>query len=212
MTNQMSIKSAYDCWSNTYDLDRNLTRDLDREVTKEVFSEQRFENILELGCGTGKNTLWLAEISESVHALDFSEGMIQQARQKLNAKNVEFGVADITLAWPSKTESHDLIVCNLILEHIENLSPIFSEAYRCLQQGGRFYISELHPFRQYRGGRASFQHEGQVTEVAAFVHHVSDFLQLAAKAGLVLESFNEYWHPEDEGKPPRLAAFLFKKA
>ncbi|MGH8110243.1 MAG: class I SAM-dependent methyltransferase [Arenimonas sp.] len=207
----MNIQSAYDSWSVTYDQDRNLTRDLDQITMRNAFANQRFKNTLELGCGTGKNTLLLAEISEAVHALDFSEGMIEQARQKLNAKNVEFARADLTKSWPSKNDSHDLIVCNLVLEHIEGLSHIFKEAFRSLQKGGRFFISELHPFRQYQGGRARFQQDGLVTEVQAYIHHVSEFLQAAAANNLVLESFNEYWHSEDEGKPPRLAVFSFKK-
>ncbi len=207
----MDIKSAYDLWCSTYDLDSNLTRDLDQAMTKVAFIGRRFGNILELGCGTGKNTALLAEISKKVHALDFSEGMIAQAKQKLDASNVEFSQADLTKHWPSKNDGHDLIICNLVLEHIEDLSHIFKEAFRSLRKGGSFYISELHPFRQYQGGRAHFQRDLQVTEVPAFVHHVSEFLQAAAANNLVLESFNEYWHAEDQGKPPRLAVFMFKK-
>lgn len=99
----MNIQSTYDIWSTTYDQDRNLTRDLDQAMTKQTLADRRFENILELGCGTGKNTVLLAEIAKTIHALDFSEGMIEQARQKLNASNVEFAQADLTKPWPPKT-------------------------------------------------------------------------------------------------------------
>ena len=207
----MNIQSAYDAWSSTYDQDRNLTRDLDQVMTRDAFANLQFKNALELGCGTGKNTLLLAEISETVLAMDFSEGMIEQAKQKLAASHVEFTRADLTKPWPSKNDSHDLIVCNLVLEHIEDLSHIFNEAFRSLQKGGRFYISELHPFRQYQGSKARYEQDGRVIEVNAFVHHVSEFLRAAATNNLGLESFNEYWHPEDQGKPPRLAVFMFKK-
>jgi len=207
----MKIQSAYDSWSSTYDHDRNLTRDLDQITTRNAFTNQIFHNILELGCGTGKNTTLLAEISDAVHGFDFSEGMIQQARQKLNANNVEFECTDLSKPWPAKNDNYDLIICNLVLEHIEDLSHIFKEAFRSLQKGGRFYISELHPFRQYQGGKANFQRDGQVTEIPAFVHHVSEFLRAAVASNLVLESFNECWHPEDHGKAPRLAVFVFKK-
>lgn len=208
----MKIQTAYNDWSSTYDEDRNLTRDLDQITMHAALASQQFQNVLELGCGTGKNTLWLAEISEAVHALDFSVGMIEQARRKITAMNVVFNVADLTAPWPTQSDSHDLIVCNLVLEHIEDLSHIFKEAYRSLREGGGFYISELHPFRQYQGGKARFQREEQVTEVQAYVHHVSEFLQEAATNNLTLQSFNEYWHSEDQNKPPRLAVFEFKKA
>jgi len=134
----MSIQSACDHWSSTYDHDRNLTRDLDQVTTRKVFADTRYRNSLELGCGTGKNTVLLAEISDAVHAIDFSEGMIERARQKVDTGKVQFSVADLTQVWPIKNDSHDLIVCNLILEHIEDLAFIFRQAFRGLKSGGTF--------------------------------------------------------------------------
>jgi ubiquinone/menaquinone biosynthesis C-methylase UbiE len=207
----VNIQTAYDSWSSTYDQDKNLTRDLDQTITRSALSLRKFKNTLELGCGTGKNTVLLSEISETVLALDFSEGMIEQARQKLSKANIDFRVADLTKPWPSQNESCDLLVCNLVLEHIEDLSPIFKEAVRSLKKGGAFYISELHPFRQYQGGKARFERNEELIEVRAYVHHVSDFLQAAVGNGLSLKAFNEYWHLDDQGKPPRLAVFTFEK-
>lgn len=207
----MSIQSDYDCWSSTYDQDRNLTRDLDQTMTEQSLSNRRFENILELGCGTGKNTMLFSGIAKREVALDFSQGMIGLARQKANGNNIDFSIADLAQLWPTKNDDHDLIVGNLVLEHIEDLSHVFREVFRSLKKGGHFYISELHPFRQYQGGKARFQRGEHTTEVPAYVHHVSEFLMAAAANNLVLESFNEYWHSEDMGKSPRLAVFMFKK-
>lgn len=207
----MSIQTAYNQWSHSYDQDRNLTRDLDQAVTRQLLSQQKFENTLELGCGTGKNTALLAEISNAVHALDFSEGMLQQARQKLKQPHIRFDIADVSKPWPVSDASYDLIVCNLVLEHIEDLVPVFQQANDCLRAGGQFYVSELHPFRQYQGSKARYQQSEQTIEVDAYVHHASDFLQAARQQNLSLVNFHEHWHAEDAGKPPRLATFLFKK-
>ncbi len=207
----MDIQAAYDSWSSSYDHDRNLTRDLDQATTRKFFADTRYRNILELGCGTGKNTVLLAEISDAVTALDFSKGMIEQARLKITTDNVALSVADLTQQWPTHSDTYDLIVCNLVLEHVQDLGFIFSEAFRSLQKGGHFYVSELHPFRQYLGGKANFQRGDKITEVKAHIHHVSEFLQLAANNGLSLQSFNEHWHQDDHGKPPRLAVFMFTK-
>jgi len=152
----MSIQNAYNEWSETYDVDENLTRDLDQKVTKDSLADLHFDSVLELGCGTGKNTVFLAQIGARVQALDFSEGMIEKAREKVKAEHVKFSVADLTQKWPCKDKSYDLIVCNLVLEHIEGLAFIFSEAARVLVQEGRFLINELHPFRQYEGRKARF--------------------------------------------------------
>jgi malonyl-CoA O-methyltransferase len=107
--------------------------------------------------------------------------------------------------------AYDLIVCNLVLEHLEDLRFVFSQAARVLQAQGRFLINELHPFRQYEGKKAMFDRGGEVTEIPAFVHHISDFVNAAANHGLRLVKLKEYWHAQDQGKPPRLVSFLFEK-
>ncbi len=152
----MNIREAYTQWSATYDNDHNLTRDLDQVVTRDMLGHARYTSVLELGCGTGKNTALLAQLAAHVHALDFSEGMISQAQAKLSGANVTFSVADLTEPWPCADHSVELIVCNLVLEHIADLSFIFAEAGRTLIAGGRFFVCELHPFKQYQGSRASF--------------------------------------------------------
>ena len=207
----MSIQNAYNEWSQSYDTDQNLTRDLDQQVTRDTLAGLQFESILEIGCGTGKNTAFLVEIGTQVHALDFSEGMIAKAAEKVKAGNVRFSVADLTQRWPCEDESYDLIVCNLVLEHIEDLSFIFSEASRVLVEGGAFLINELHPFRQYQGKKARFEQGGGVVEVPAFVHHISDLVNTASDFGLFLEKLNEWWHEQDQDKPPRIVSFLFEK-
>ena len=207
----MSIQNAYNEWSQTYDTDRNLTRDLDQQIMFEMLANRHFDSILEIGCGTGKNTLFLVDVGMRVHALDFSEGMIEKAKEKVKAENVRFSMADLTQRWPCQDRAYDLIVCNLVLEHIEDLSFIFSEASRVLIEGGKFFVNELHPFRQYEGKKARFQSGEGVAEIPAFVHHISDFTNAASKRGLKLAKLDERWHPEDLNKPPRIDSFLFEK-
>jgi ubiquinone/menaquinone biosynthesis C-methylase UbiE len=207
----MDIQSAYNEWSELYDTNQNLTRDLDSTITRNLLASGRFESILEIGSGTGKNTVFLAEIGEQVHALDFSAGMIAKAKEKVKAENVRFETADLTKRWNCEDSEYDLILCSLVLEHIKDLSHIFSETSRVLRPGGKFLINELHPFKQYGGTKARFERADQTIEVDAFVHHISEFLHAAEESGLKLVQFNEYWHEQDQGKPPRIASFLFAK-
>ena len=206
----MTIQDAYTDWSATYDSDRNLTRDLDERVARQELQSFRCKSILELGCGTGKNTPMLASLGEHVQALDFSAGMIEKARTKVTAPNVTFEIADVTKRWPCEDQSFDLVVCNLVLEHIEDLNFICFEASRVLVKGGQFFICELHPFRQYLGTQARFQRADDTTHIEAFTHHITDFTNAGVANGLMLKNMKEWWHEEDEGKTPRLISFMFE--
>lgn len=206
----MGVYDAYKQWAATYDVDENRTRDLDEIVTKNILADGRYQSILEIGCGTGKNTRLLAEIGTVVQALDFSEAMIDQARAKVEAENVTFTVADLSKRWPVDDRSADLIVCNLVLEHIEDLTFIFAEACRSLRGNGRFFICEYHPFQQYQGGKATFYRGGETHKIPAFVHHISEFWNAAKANGFVLEDLQEWQDETDEF--PRLVSFMFAKA
>ena len=207
----MDIQNAYNEWSGSYDSDENLTRDLDRQVTMDLLGNLHFDSILEIGCGTGKNTVFLAQIGSVVNAVDFSQGMIEKAKEKVQADNVHFSLLDITQRWEFEDQFFDLVVCNLVLEHIEDLSFVFTEVARVLSPNGYFFINELHPFRQYDGKKARFTRNEEKIEVDAFIHHVSDFFQAATDNGLTLIKLNEYWHEADQNKLPRIISLLFEK-
>jgi ubiquinone/menaquinone biosynthesis C-methylase UbiE len=209
---RMAIQAAYNEWSSTYDSDSNATRDLDRVVTEWGLGTSRFASVIEIGCGTGKNTRLLSQIGTRVLALDFSDSMLAHAQRKLrDIPNVVFSLADITTGWPCATRSVHLVTCNLVLEHNQDMSPVFTEAARVLVGGGWLFICELHPCRQYQGTVANYQRGTRRIQVAAFVHHISDFLEAAQNSGFTLTSLREWWHENDDGKAPRLVSFLFER-
>jgi len=205
------VQTAYTQWAATYDTDRNLTRDLDQVVTRTILAGRHYRSILEIGCGTGKNTQLLARIGDHVHAIDFSEGMLAQAKAKGLGANVTFSQADLTQPWPCADWSVDLIACNLVLEHIADLTFVFAEAARTLAPTGHLIICELHPFKQYLGSRATFQRDEDRIQPPAFVHHLFDFFDAAARTGFALTSFKEWWDGDDRHTPPRLVSFMFAK-
>ncbi len=206
----MSIKSAYDLWSSQYDSNHNKTRDLDKLVTEEILSELEFSEVLEIGCGTGKNTAFLIKKARRVTGMDFSKEMLKIARGKFQKENVHFIEADITEIWPITDLSFDLVTFNLVLEHIADLDFIFSEAFKKLKPGGYLFISELHPFKQYRGTKARFDTEEGRTELETFTHHISEYMENATSTGFQLEKIKECFDPDSE--TPRLISFIFRKA
>jgi predicted TPR repeat methyltransferase len=203
------VEKAYDQWAQSYDEVINPTRDLDGKAIRSMLEKYAFNNVLELGCGTGKNTMWFSEKAKSVTAVDLSAEMIALAKKKNTSGNIHFIKADINDEWNFATEKFDLISCNLILEHIDNLLPVFYKAADALLENGLFFICELHPAKQYTGSKARFEQNDKVVIVDCFNHHLSDFL-LARNAGFNLIDIAE-WFDEGNKEIPRLLSLLFKK-
>lgn len=189
---------AYDQWAPTYDSDHNATRDLDARILRARGLPVSGARVLEIGCGTGKNTVWLAEHALSVVAMDFSPEMVARARARTVTHHVQFVQHDVRVRWPLADGAYDVVIGTLVLEHVEGLAPVFAEAARVLAPGGTVYCSELHPYRQRHGSQAHFSAGGVVEPmyVPAYPHSVSDFVNAGVAAGLVLSHLGE-WIEDD---------------
>jgi ubiquinone/menaquinone biosynthesis C-methylase UbiE len=189
--NTDAISRAYTAWSDIYDSNENATRDLDAVLLRAA--DLRLENahVLELGAGTGKNTLYLASRARRVTALDLTPAMLKKARARVPDSHVSFIEHDLTRAWPVEAGTVDFVIANLVLEHIADLGQVMREASRVLRPGGTLYLSELHPFRQLKSSQARFTIEGETTFVDAFLHTTSDYLRPALANGFILRDMIE---------------------
>lgn len=207
----MDVKQAYNIWAEQYDTNVNRTRDLEAISLRTTLANRLFDNCLEIGCGTGKNTEWLLQKAKQVTAVDLSDEMLAMAKQKIQAANVQFLQADITLDWTFASGTYDLITFSLMLEHIENLEAVFEKLSLVTAANSYVYIGELHPFKQYTGSQARFDTaEGQQV-VTCYNHHISDFTAAAKKYGFITEEITEYFDDNDRNTIPRILTILFKK-
>ncbi|MEP6620269.1 MAG: class I SAM-dependent methyltransferase [bacterium] len=212
---EREIALAYDRWAAQYDDNANITRDLDASVVRSVPLDVADRDVLELGCGTGKNTAWLVERARGVVALDFSPGMLAVARQRVQSPGVRFVQHDVRDPWPLDAESVDVVIGNLVLEHVQDLAPIFAEAARALRTGGQLFLCELHPFKQLIGSQARFTDPdtSETVLVTAYVHSTSEYVNTGITAGFTLESLGEWRHAVDAATaPPRLIGLSFRRA
>jgi ubiquinone/menaquinone biosynthesis C-methylase UbiE len=208
----MSIEKAYNSWANQYDTNSNKTRDLDAKSTRETLSKFNFSIALELGCGTGKNTTFLLKKAEKIIGLDFSQEMLNKAKAKIRDQRVEFRKVDLTTEWNIENNFADLITCNLVLEHIKDLDFIFEQAYKKLKNGGHFFISELHPFKQYLGSKAKFETEIGTQELETYTHHISEYLDAANKNDFELVELKEWFDEKTKVGIPRLIGITLQKS
>jgi 2-polyprenyl-3-methyl-5-hydroxy-6-metoxy-1,4-benzoquinol methylase len=207
----MNVKEAYKYWSEQYDTNLNKTRDLEAVSLRDSLSDSSFDNCLEIGCGTGKNTEWLVSKGNNIVAVDISNEMIAIARQKVTDKRVSFVMADVTESWGFTSDTFDLVVCSLVLEHIENIQYVIRQIAEHLKANGLLYIGELHPCKQYTGSKPKFETEAGGQTVTAFTHHITDFTNAASACGLKSEEIREYFDDNDRSNPPRILVLKFRK-
>ena len=109
----------------------------------DIFDKNGFENILDLGCGTGRHTLLLADRGFHVHACDISETGIKMTRELIEnsgLSNVSYSIQDMyNLTLDS--DILDGILCIWVQGHgvREDIAKGIREAYRVLTKGGIFY-------------------------------------------------------------------------
>ena len=203
------IIDKYNAWAPQYDNNINPTRDLDKTVTKESLSNIDFFKVLELGCGSGKNTEWLINKADKLVGLDFSKNMLDLARKKVQTDKVTFINTDLNENWPVNDNSFDLATINLTLEHIETLDHIFNSLFMKLTQGGKCFVCELHPKKQLSGSKARFEKNGDKIALDVFYHSELEYIESAEKAGLNLIVKKDWY--DNKKNVQRLISFLFEK-
>lgn len=207
----MNVKESYNIWSEQYDTNENKTRDLEAISLQKTLKDFLFDNCLEAGCGTGKNTEFLITKSKKITAVDLSEKMLKKAEEKIKNDNIEFKQADITKPWNFSLNKFDLITFSLVLEHIESLDFIFQQIINTIDKNGLVYISELHPFKQYNGTKARFETDDGLHIIPCFNHHISDFTNSAFKYKFEIIKLDEFFDNGNKISIPRIITFLLKK-
>ena len=107
------------------------------------------QRILEVGCGTGSMTTWLANqvgVTGQIIAVDASEKQLALARkaaQESGATNIEF-VCSTVEALNLQSGSVDLIYSRLLLMHLKDPKQVLIDLKRYLRTGGVIACEEPH--------------------------------------------------------------------
>ena len=187
------VREGYDRWARVYDHDANPLIGLEDPAVQAAAGDVRGLAVLDLGCGTGRHAVWMAAAGAIVTAVDFSTGMLAEARRKPGADAVRFVASDLHQPLPFAAGAFDLVVSGLVLEHIRDLAQFFGEARRVLRPDGRAVISAMHPAMFLRGAQARFTdpESGEIVRPGSVRHQVEDFVGAAERAGFRVESVAE---------------------
>ncbi|MFN7906083.1 MAG: class I SAM-dependent methyltransferase [Pseudobdellovibrionaceae bacterium] len=139
-------ETGYNACSSFYDSYLNPTVAIDELFFPQAFADVFHQNVLEVGCGTGRHTVRLLDAGNTVTGIDISEGMLSKLKEKIQDNKLTLIHGDF-LTDHIPNAPFDSIVTSLVLEHIDDLNTFFSISRKVLKPFGYLYISDIHPER-----------------------------------------------------------------
>jgi ubiquinone/menaquinone biosynthesis C-methylase UbiE len=177
----------------------NWLLELEEPEVDRALGDVKDLEVLDVGAGTGRHAVRVAQRGARVTAVDFSEEMLARARQKTGADRVRWLVHDVALPLPFESRSFDRVLSALVLEHIpvDDLASFFRDLGRVARDDGLIVVTAMHPAMFLKGVSANFRDDSGEVRPRSYVATLSDYVMGAIQAGLVIVSLAE--HSVDEG-------------
>lgn len=137
--NMNTDKNAWSFWYSKKE------ETIDEEIPRLVhlFRIKNVSKILDLGCGTGRHTVYFAQEGFEVYGFDFSSYAVQRAKKRLKKKGLSahLTVLDMRRDFPYKDEVFDAIVTIRVIHHarLRVIKKSIAEITRTLKKDGYFY-------------------------------------------------------------------------
>ena len=115
---------------------------MDNRRTKVVklLRNQQFESFLDIGCGEGVNTMFLAQLVKAKYIKGVE--VVEERANKAREKGIECYNADVDLAsLPFESNTFDFVFCGDIIEHLYNPNHLLKEVSRILKPHGKVLIT-----------------------------------------------------------------------
>jgi len=196
--------------------------DIVRPKTDELLGITKDDFVLDIACGNGNYSKWLADKGVKVVGFDYSPKMIELAKKRRadDLNRIHFQVCDATdydaLIALKQEKPFTKAVANMAIMDISKIEPLFKAVYEMLDKGGIFVFSTHHPCftfpnndylsSDYYKGIAI---EGQ-PELQYYFHRPMEVIfNLAFKCGFCIDGFYEI--PFDGEKQPIIMIIRLKK-
>ncbi len=133
-----SITLNYDKIASDYNQRYPATQKWERgQALLELATGLKAKTILEVGSGTGYWLNLLSQVTRGLYGLDYSMGMIQQARRQPAVLHLARGTGT---QLPYQSGTFDLIYCVDAIHHFGNHRAFIHEAFRLLKPNGALAI------------------------------------------------------------------------
>jgi ubiquinone/menaquinone biosynthesis C-methylase UbiE len=96
--------------------------------------------VLDIGCGHGQLSIFLADKGHSVVSMDYSQDMLDILNRNKNSRDIETRQGD-AYAIPAQNAEFDAITARMFIMHFPTWKEIIVEMARCCRIGGRIVFN-----------------------------------------------------------------------
>ena len=192
-------------WDYTMgDESNDFHRNVVRPKVTELLNPNSSDYILDIACGNGNYSAYLAEKGISVVGFDYGEKMIELAkkRRKHNTDRIECYVADATNEISMKTLKRNRMftkaVSNMAVMDITDIKPLFTAVYNLIEDNGVFVFATQHPCFVTLTDKYMTPHsyydiaiEGQPQKQCYYHRSLQDIFNMCFDTGFVIDGFYE---------------------
>jgi ubiquinone/menaquinone biosynthesis C-methylase UbiE len=177
-------RAAYDQIAGRYsernaDMPPYLIESANRLLSMLQESGNTAQTVLDLGCGTGRDTVWLTKHGVKVMGADLSRGMLAEAQKAVSTPFCQLDMRFLPLA----SCVFSAVWCQTALLHIPKalISNTLSEISRVLKPGGFFYLS------LQRGDNEGFETRPYEPVERYYAHYkLDEIVEILQKSGFIV--------------------------
>jgi len=191
-------------WENLYKEKGEIYTDITPPVEEHVkiFKKRKYAKILDLGCGTGRHSIFLAQKGFRVYASDISKTGVAITKKKAKSLNLnmKFKVFDMKKI-PYPANYFDAVICIFTLGHglLKDNKKTIDEIYRILKQRGML-VTEFMSVKDKTYGKGKEVEKntflGSMEEDKHILHHYfskDEIKMLLSNFTNIKISPKEYW-------------------
>lgn len=135
---------GYNRVAQVYDKKLSYLNSFEKGQLLAFMSDVKDLRILDVGAGTGRLAVQLAQKGALVTACDISPQMLAVLAKKNPAiKTIVAPAEDL----PFDEGTFDIVVAAFLIVHLKSVSRFFDEVYRVLQLGGKFLVTNINQRR-----------------------------------------------------------------